>query len=232
LTWAFTFPDTPYFAGYRALTTNGIHLPVLNAFKLLGSMSGTRLPVTSSGALPLADILANGVRQQSDIDALAAIDGGRIQILVWNYHDDLAEAEQAPVRLRVSVPPAFGANAVVAHTRVDDAHGNAYAVWVSQGSPAVPSATELTALRQAMEPVVLERQRLVSVAGGVVSFSFDLPRFGLSLLTLAPSNGGEPDAQPASDADCSCRLPAAPRTTPAALFGLALVLAYARRRRV
>ena len=63
LTWAFTFPDSPYFAGYRALTTNGIHLPVLNAFKLLGSLSGDRLPVTSSGARPLDDILANGVRQ-------------------------------------------------------------------------------------------------------------------------------------------------------------------------
>ena len=63
LTWAFTFPDSPYFAGYRALATNGIHLPVLNAFKLLGSLSGDRLPVTSSGARPLDDILANGVRR-------------------------------------------------------------------------------------------------------------------------------------------------------------------------
>jgi len=26
LTWAFTFPGTPYFAGYRALATNGISL--------------------------------------------------------------------------------------------------------------------------------------------------------------------------------------------------------------
>ena len=50
LTWAFTFPGTPYFAGYRALATNGINLPVMGAFKLLGRLAGTRLPLTSSGA--------------------------------------------------------------------------------------------------------------------------------------------------------------------------------------
>src|SRR6185503_11556970 len=102
-TWAFTFPGTPYFAGYRALVTNGIHLPVLNAFKLLGSLAGNRLPVTSSGALPLGDILEGSVRQEPDVDALAAIDGDRIQILVWNYHDDLVDAEPAPVTVSVSV---------------------------------------------------------------------------------------------------------------------------------
>src|SRR6185503_2623360 len=72
LTWAFLFENTPYFAGYRGLETNGIHLPVLNAFKLLGSVEGTRVPVTSSGARTLDDILMNSVRQQPDVDALAS----------------------------------------------------------------------------------------------------------------------------------------------------------------
>ena len=39
-----SLPNTPYFAGYRALTTNGIGLPVLGAFKLLGRLAGMRLP--------------------------------------------------------------------------------------------------------------------------------------------------------------------------------------------
>ena len=42
MTWAFTFPGTPYFAGYRALTTNGIDLPVMGAFKLLGALGRQR----------------------------------------------------------------------------------------------------------------------------------------------------------------------------------------------
>jgi xylan 1,4-beta-xylosidase len=44
LTWAFTFPGTPYFAGYRTLATNGINLPVLGAFELLGRLAGTACP--------------------------------------------------------------------------------------------------------------------------------------------------------------------------------------------
>jgi xylan 1,4-beta-xylosidase len=224
LTWAFTFPDTPYFAGYRALTTNGIHLPVLNAFKLLGRLSGERIPVTSSGARSLAEILASGVRREPDIDALASIDGDRIDVLVWNYHDDLVDIGPAEVVLSVSVPSAFGANAVVTHTRVDDTHGNAHAVWVSQGSPGTPSAAQLAALREAMEPAVLERERAVRVEGGTVRLSFDLPRFGISLVSLAPSNVGEREASSASDAGCSCGLIAPARTPLQALLALLLAV--------
>jgi xylan 1,4-beta-xylosidase len=188
LTWAFTFPETPFFAGYRALATNGIHLPVLNAFKFLGGLSDDRLPLTSSGARPLDDVLANGVREEPDIDALATIDGDRLQVLIWNYHDDLVDAETSTVLLRVSVPPAFGPRASVTHTRVDDTHGNAHSVWVSQGSPAAPSDAELGELREAMEPAVLERERVVAVTDGAVTLTFELPRFGISLVTLVASS--------------------------------------------
>ena len=45
LTWAFEFEDQPYFAGFRALATNGIDLPVLNVFRMFGQMSGERVAV-------------------------------------------------------------------------------------------------------------------------------------------------------------------------------------------
>jgi xylan 1,4-beta-xylosidase len=230
LTWAFTFPEAPYFAGYRELATNGIHLPVLNAFKLLGSLSGNRLPVASSGARALDEILATGVRDEPDIDALASIDGDQVRVLVWNYHDDLVDAEPSRVTLDVALPQSFGANAVVTHQRVDQTHGNAHAVWVEQGSPATPSAAELVELRRAMHPAVLERARAVSLDGGIARISFDLPRFGISLLTFMPANksGSEPEAAPPSD--CSCRLRTNARTPLAALYALAFVGLLRRRR--
>jgi xylan 1,4-beta-xylosidase len=231
LTWAFTFPGSPYFAGYRELATNGIHLPVLNAFKLLGSLSGARLPVVSSGARPLDDLLVNSVRGEPDVDALAAVDGDRIQILVWNYHDDLVEAAPAPVTLRVTVPPAFGAYTAVTHTRVDETHGDAYTAWVAQGSPATPSEAQLAALRGAMEPVVLERERIADVTNGAVSLSFELPRFGISLVTLAPASGPKPPVSSPGGGGCSCRVhrPAAP-TPSLTLLVLSLAVALARTR--
>jgi xylan 1,4-beta-xylosidase len=224
LTWAFTFPGSPYFAGQRALATNGIHLPVLNAFKLLGKLNGEQLPVVSSGARPLNEILDSGVRSQPDIDGLAAVDENRIQILVWNYHDDLLEAPPASVALRVVLPPAFGGKAVVTHTRVDEAHGDAFTVWVSQGEPATPSAPQLAALREAMEPSVLEAAHVVAADSGEVSLSFDLPRFGISLLTLEPSLQREREAAPARG--CSCRL--LERVTPgfSALAALCALLTF------
>lgn len=228
LTWAFTFPDSEYFAGYRALTTNGIHLPVLNAFKLLGSLRGNRLPVTSTGALRLSDMLSDGVRDQPDIDALAATDGERIRILVWNYHDDLVEAEPAPVTLNVTLPAAFGAKVSVTHTRVDDTHGNAYATWVLQGSPSAPSSAELSELRESMQPVVLDPPHDVAVKNGSASLSFELPRFGLSLITLEPSV--EDETPPKDSGGCSCRVGSPGRPSPLGWLALAFALTLRRRR--
>jgi xylan 1,4-beta-xylosidase len=234
LTWAFTFPDTPYFAGYRALATNGIHLPVLNAFKLLGGLRGVRLPVASSGAKPLDALLADGVRDRPDIDALAAMDGERIDVLVWNYHDDLVDAEPVPVSLEIAVPVGFGGGALVTQTRADDVHGNAFAVWKSQGSPATPSAEQLEELRDAMEPVLVEPEHLVRATRGAVRVSLTLPRFGISLFTLVPSGESPPpETAPANDPGCACRSSSGRPTPPFPLLGLGLAVAagFARRSR-
>jgi xylan 1,4-beta-xylosidase len=188
LTWAFTFPGTPYFAGYRALATNGINLPVLGALKLLGRLDGTRLPLTSSGARTLDDVVTNGVRGQPEIDGMATLDGAAVQVLVWNYHDDLVTVPATPVHLAIKVPPGFGPSARVSHLRVDESHGDAYTVWVSQGMPASPSAGQVAALRQAMEPSSLVPDRAVAVAAdGSVGVDFELPRFGVSLVTILPA---------------------------------------------
>jgi xylan 1,4-beta-xylosidase len=188
LTWAFTFPGTPYFAGYRALATNGINLPVMGAFKLLGRLAGTRLPLTSSGARPLDDVLSNGVRGEPEIDGLATLDGDAVQVLVWNYHDDILTVAATPVHLTIKVPPSFGSAVRVSHLRVDESHGDAYTVWVSQGMPASPSAAEVAALQQAMDPSPLVADGIVAVAAdGSVGVDFDLPRFAVSLVTILPA---------------------------------------------
>ena len=247
LTWAFTFPGTPYFAGYRALATNGINLPVMGAFKLLGRLAGSRLPLTSTGALTLDDILTNGVRGRPEVDGMATVNGTAIQILVWNYHDDLVTVAATPVRLAVNVPASFAANVRVSHLRVDESHGDAYTVWVAQGMPASPSSAQVTALQQAMDPSLLVPDRTVAVAAdGSIGVDFDLPRFGVSLVTILPvaraSDGGR-DA----DNDGSTSPPDPPRggcachagghgqgaADAAALLaiGILVVVTIARRRR-
>ncbi len=241
LTWAFTFPGTPYFAGYRALATNGINLPVLSAFKLLGRLAGTRLPLTSSGAHTLSDILTNGVRGQPEVDGMATLDGAAVQVLVWNYHDDIVTVPVhagAPdgCKFRRASDPASR----VSHLRVDDTHGDAYTVWVSQGMPANPSAAQVTALQQAMDPSQLVPDGTFAVAAdGSVGVDFDLPRFGVSLVTIQPaaagSDGGS-TALPARTGTSGCTCGVSGRGKGAANtavpFGMAmLALAVIARRR-
>jgi xylan 1,4-beta-xylosidase len=241
LTWAFTFPGTPYFAGYRALRTHDIDLPVLGAFKLLGTLSGARLPLTSTGAYALDDLLTNSVRDQPEIDGMATLDDDTVRVLVWNYHDDLLAVPATPVHLSVNLPPSIGTSVRISHLRVDESHGDAYTTWLAQGMPAQPSAAQIRALQQAMEPQPLVPERTLAVPpAGAISLDFELPRFGVSLLTFRPGAGGEPSTggassvivtEPHSDG-CGCRFgslcdarTSAPAACAVAVFG------FARRRR-
>src|SRR5262249_51472562 len=101
LTWAFEFEDQPYFAGFRALATNGIDLPVLNVFRMFSLMGGRRLEVQSSAEVDLASILAKGVRGAPDVSALVALDGDTLTVLAWHYHDDDVPGPDAEVALDI-----------------------------------------------------------------------------------------------------------------------------------
>src|SRR4029079_3579123 len=92
--------------------------------------------------------------------------GAAIQVLLWNYHDDLVTAAAAPVRLAITVPASAGASGRVSHLRVDASHGEAYTVGVAQGMPASPTAEQIAALRAAMDPAPPVADATVAVAAG------------------------------------------------------------------
>jgi xylan 1,4-beta-xylosidase len=184
LTWAFMFEGKDYFEGFRTLSTNAIHKPVLNAFKLLGILQGNRIPVTSTGALGIARILEEGVRDEPDIDGLAAAPPECVQVILWNYHDDMIPVEPASVRLRVKAPASNPSRARVVHYRIDDSHSNAYTRWVRLGSPQNPPPDVLVELRNAAELELLEPMRFADVCGGEVELNFTLPRYAVSLVEL------------------------------------------------
>ncbi|HPC96477.1 MAG TPA: hypothetical protein PLU87_16130 [Sedimentisphaerales bacterium] len=187
VTWAFLFDGQPYFEGFRTLSTNGIHKPVLNAFKMLGQLTGDEIPLVSDGALGLDEILSHSVRTRPDINGMAVADDQRVKILLWNYHDLLTETVPASIRLVVRLPSEWGARTRMVHFRIDDGHSNAYAKWIELGRPQDPGPEALAQLRAAMQLETLEPERLVDVTEGQVMLEFALPRFGLSLLILERS---------------------------------------------
>ena len=185
LTWAFTFEDQPYFAGFRQFASNGLPLPVLNVFRMFALMRGNRLPAISSNAVPLDVMLREGVRGTPDVGALASGEGGRTAVLLWHYHDDDVPGPEAMVRLDVSGLQAGARDARITHFRVDERHGNAYAAWRRMGSPVAPDRAQYAALQAAsrLTPLAGAPER-APVASGVVSLEFRLPRQAVSLVLL------------------------------------------------
>src|SRR5262249_9564522 len=147
LTWAFEFEDQPYFAGFRALASNGIDLPVLNVFRMFGKMGGRRVAVTSSNEVPLESIVKDGVRGAPDVSALASLEGRKLSVIAWHYHDDDLPGPEAAVELRVGGLPVPSGDARVTHFRIDDGHSNAYAAWKRMGSPIAPNADQYKELQ-------------------------------------------------------------------------------------
>jgi xylan 1,4-beta-xylosidase len=182
VTWAFEFEGQPYFDGFRDLATNGIDKPVLNVFRMLGQMRGSRLGVTTGGGVPLDSIRDRGVRGRPDISALAARDERSIAVMVWNYHDDDLPAPPAEIDLIVAGVPV--AHPRMTHYRVDREHSNSYEAWKKMGSPQQPSAAQYAALEKAGQLQTIPGPETMETHFGLVSIPITLPRQGVSLIKL------------------------------------------------
>jgi xylan 1,4-beta-xylosidase len=185
LTWAFEFEDQPYFAGFRALASNGINLPVLNVFRMFGQMNGTRVAATSSGAVSLDDIVRRGVRGAPDVSALAAFGARRLTVMLWHYHDDDVPGPEASVELSLAGLTLKNGEARLTHYRIDEQHSNAYAAWKKMGSPLAPSRKQYDELLAASELATLhDAPGRMSIQDTATTLKFLLPRQAVSLVVI------------------------------------------------
>ena len=185
VTWAFEFEDLPYFAGYRELATNGVDKPVLNVFRMLGLLGRDRVEVVNPAALSAEQTLRDGVRGAPDIGAIATRSQRRMDVLVWNYHDDDVPFPNASVDLRIAGLPEDANRALIEHFRLDATHSNAFTVWKEMGSPQSPSAAAYSRLQQAGELQLVNSPAWISLSRGKADIQFALPRQGVSLLRLS-----------------------------------------------
>jgi xylan 1,4-beta-xylosidase len=183
LTWAFEFEDQPYFAGFRALATNGIDLPVLNVLRMFARMDGQRIRTESSAEVPLERIVAAGVREQPDVSALASLDGSTLAVMVWHYHDDDVAGPDAEVILTLAGLPAAASGARITHYRIDETHSNAYGAWKRMGSPIAPNDAQYARLLEAAKLATIEQAAPRATNDGA-ELTFRLPRQGVSLVVL------------------------------------------------
>lgn len=182
VTWAFEFENQKWFDGFRDLATNGVDKPVLNVFRMLGQMPGTRLDVSNSN-LTADEIIAQGVRGATpDVHGLASKDDRSVAVLVWNYHDDDVPATHSDVDLVIKSIPAKKVRLV--HYRIDGTHSNSYAAWKKMGSPQELTAEHYEQLEHAGQLQLLTSPTWEDVEDGNVNVKFPLPRQGVSLVKL------------------------------------------------
>jgi len=182
LSWAFEFEDQPWFAGYRQLSTNGVNLPVLNVFRMFAKLGPERIAAVSDAQIPLEQIVAEGVRGETDVGVLATrTSQGGIAVLLWNYHDDDLPGPEAAVRLNIKGARKARARATL--WRVDETHGNAFSAWKRMGSPQSPNAAQYQELEKASE---LEAQALQpqQLRRGLLQLDVPIPRQGVALIVL------------------------------------------------
>jgi len=184
VTWAFTFPGEPMFAGFRSLTTHGVTLPVLNLFQMLGQIDVDRVSAETSAALKLEDVLESSVRARADVNVMATRGRRRANVLVWNYADEATAAAPAEIDLTLEGLPHGVSHISIVHWGLDKSHGNPYAAWQAMGSPENLSPGQLNQLKAAGELAPLASPRKVRVQGGAVHVTFSEPGEGVSLLAF------------------------------------------------
>jgi len=184
VSWSFEFEGKDYFEGFRTLATNGVDKPVLNVFRMAGMMGGERVATSSSGQVPLAEIVSDGVRQGPDIDAFATKAEHEAAVMLWNYHDDDVAAPDADVEVTITDIPVGVKKVLLEHYRIDDTHNNAYTVWKAMGSPQSPTPEQYAQLKAAGQLELLTSPEWLDVSNGKVTIGTSLPRQATSLMHL------------------------------------------------
>jgi xylan 1,4-beta-xylosidase len=183
VSWSFEFEDQEWFAGFRELATHGIDKPVLNVFRMFGMMGGQRVAVVSDHGVDALEIIANGVRDQRDISAIACKDGASLSVMVWNYHDDDLTSASPPVR--VSINGIDQDRVLVQHYRIDAEFSNSFEAWKAMGSPQDVTSGQYAILEQAGQLQLYTSPEWKKTENQTVDIEFDLPAQGVSLVRLS-----------------------------------------------
>jgi xylan 1,4-beta-xylosidase len=182
--WSFEFEDQPWFYGFRDLATNGIDKPVINVFRMLGMMQGTRLMVNGNFEYNFKTICESSVRgKKTDINALASKTTNTVTILLWNYHDN--DIQDAGSLVNVTVKNISTKSATLYHYRIDNNHSNSYEVWKKMGSPQHPTSEQIIELEKSGQLELLNKPTRIKIENNQFRIEMQLPRQAVSLLKLA-----------------------------------------------
>jgi xylan 1,4-beta-xylosidase len=152
---------------------------------MMSKMSGKRLAVESDHHTPLDRMIRAGVRGRADVSALASLDGDKLCVLVWHYHDDGVAGDDAAVELVLVGLPIEKGEARLRHFRIDEEHSNAFNLWKSLGEPQQPTSEQYKQLEQAGKLAEVKVPDRPTVKNRQATIRFALPRQAVSLIEIS-----------------------------------------------
>jgi len=182
VSWSFEFEDQEWFAGFRELATHGIDKPVLNVFRMFGMMGGKRIEVEADNSFTVSNIIANGVRERNDINAIASKDQNSIYVMVWNYHDDDSVGKTSQIELAVN--GIAGKKVMSRHYRIDQHFSNSFEKWKAMGKPQNVTADQYQQLERSGQLQLYNSPEWKEINNGKALLKFELPRQVVSLIQL------------------------------------------------
>jgi xylan 1,4-beta-xylosidase len=191
VSWAFTFADQPWFNGLRALTTNEVALPVFNTFELFAKLGRKRVAVDAPAMIPVDAIIADSVRGEPDLGAVASLDDARsrLTVLLWSYHDVAGGYEdRREIRLSLAGLSGTARRLRAVEYSIDQTSGNAYTEWLAMGSPQSPSAEQIEKLHAAAKMRAVPRD-ITRNPAGKAQLRLVLPRQSVKLVEIALAPG-------------------------------------------
>jgi xylan 1,4-beta-xylosidase len=173
VTDALFYPGYRIFEGQRALfTAEEIEKPIFNAFRLLGKLGNERLQFEASGS--------------SNVNGLATHKGDTIQIMVYNFNQDVKDRESEEAELMIRMPSSESYR--LSHFRIDENHSNAYSVWKSMGKPLIPDNDQMNEIKSRQGLELSEPVSIIKPVGNNISIPLFLPHHSVSLLVFVPLN--------------------------------------------
>jgi xylan 1,4-beta-xylosidase len=166
-------PGFQIFEGQRSIfTAEEIEKPIFNAFRLLGKLGNERLQFAASG--------------NNNINGMATRLGDAIQVMVYNYNQDVNDRESEKVFLSVRMTSSKSYK--LTHYRIDENHSNAYSVWKSLGKPLIPNTDQMNQIvsRQGLE--LFEPVSIIKPEGMNILIPLVLPHHSVSLLVFEQLN--------------------------------------------
>jgi xylan 1,4-beta-xylosidase len=171
----------PFGEVFGLINYQGIRKAAFNAYAMLNKMGTSGLSLTG------------GSGDADGIDGFATVNatGDTVAVIVYSYYNDLTTTgADNTVNLSISsLPFSNGQKMNVSHYRIDSLHSNPYAIWEKLGKPTSPTTAQWDSMRAHQNLERFEADTSITYTGAFTK-SFNIPRWGVSLLRYAKTGTG------------------------------------------